>query len=114
MEDDGRPFEAGLQGQASNHLKRLWSNARVVSVEEKASKRCQVRIKKMSASEPRVTCRNVKDDIKTRGASRRWDERGRDLLTGVWCPAYTWHEYDPGLGVARGNLLYDAKRTPST
>ena len=80
--EEGRPFEAGLQGQASNHLKRLWSKAMVVSVEEKASKRCQVRIKKMSASEPRLTCRNVEDDIKTRGASRLWDERGRDLLTG--------------------------------
>ena len=30
--DEGRPFEAVLQGKASNHLKLLWSKAMVVSV----------------------------------------------------------------------------------
>ena len=35
-EDEGRPLEAGLQEQASNHLKLLWSKAMVVSVKEKA------------------------------------------------------------------------------
>ena len=34
--DEGRPLGAGLQGQAPNRLKLLWSNARVVSVKEKA------------------------------------------------------------------------------
>jgi hypothetical protein len=33
--DEGRPFEAVLQGKASNHLKLLWSKAMVVSVGEK-------------------------------------------------------------------------------
>jgi hypothetical protein len=80
--DEGRPFAAGLQGQAANHLKLLESKALVVSVEEKAPRRCQVWTTKMSASEPRRTCRNVKDDIKTRGVSRAWEPRGRDLLTG--------------------------------
>jgi hypothetical protein len=37
--------------------------------------------KKMSESEPRMTRRNVKGDIKTRVASRSWDELGRFLLT---------------------------------
>jgi len=36
MRDEGRPLEAGSQGQASKHLKRRWSKARVVSVKEKA------------------------------------------------------------------------------
>jgi hypothetical protein len=31
-----RPLEAGLQEQASNHLKLLWSKAMVVSVKEKS------------------------------------------------------------------------------
>jgi len=31
-----RPLGAGLQELASNRLKLLWSNARVVSVKEKA------------------------------------------------------------------------------
>jgi len=34
--DEGRPLGVGLQGQAPNPLKLLWSNARVVSVKEKA------------------------------------------------------------------------------
>jgi hypothetical protein len=35
-EDEGGPLGAGLQEQASNHLKLLRSKAMVVSVEEKA------------------------------------------------------------------------------
>jgi len=31
-EDEGGPLEVGLQEQASNHLKLLWSKAMVVSV----------------------------------------------------------------------------------
>jgi len=36
QKDEGGPLGAGLQEQASNHLKLLWSKALVVSVEEKA------------------------------------------------------------------------------
>ena len=35
-EDEGRPFEAAMQVEASNHRKLLWSKAMVVSVTEKA------------------------------------------------------------------------------
>ena len=35
-EDEDRPLGAGLQEQASNHLKLLWPKVMVVSVEEKA------------------------------------------------------------------------------
>ena len=34
--DEGRPLGAGLQERASNHLKLLWSRARVVSVKEES------------------------------------------------------------------------------
>ena len=34
--DEGRPLEAAVQAEASNHLKLLWSKAMVVSVKEKA------------------------------------------------------------------------------
>ena len=78
--DEGRPFEAVLQEKASNHLERLWSKAMVVSVEEKAHKMCQVWTTKMSESEPRLKCRNIEDDIKTRVFSRSWDKLGGDLL----------------------------------
>ena len=80
--DEGRSFAAGLQGQAANHLKLLGAKALVVSVEEKAPRRCQVWTTKRSPSEPRRTCRNVQDDLKTRGGARSWEERGRHLRTG--------------------------------
>lgn len=35
-EDEGRPLEAAMQVEASNHLKLLWTKAMVVSVKEKA------------------------------------------------------------------------------
>ena len=38
-EDGGGPLGAGLQEQAPNHLKLLWSKARVVSVKEKSRHR---------------------------------------------------------------------------
>jgi hypothetical protein len=37
--DEGRPLGAGLQEQASNHLKLLWSKAMVVSIKEKSRPR---------------------------------------------------------------------------
>jgi len=79
--DEGGPFGAALQGEASNHLKLLWLKSPVVSVEEKAHKMCQVGTKKMSESEPRMTRRNVKGGIETRVASRSWDELGGCLFT---------------------------------
>jgi len=41
-EDEGRPLGAGLQEQASKHLKLLWSKAMVVSVEEKVPQKGSV------------------------------------------------------------------------
>jgi len=79
--DEGWPFGAVLQGKASNHLKLLWAKVMVVSVEEKAYEICQVWIKKMSGSKPRLTCRKKKDGIKTRDDSRLWDKLGGYLLT---------------------------------
>jgi hypothetical protein len=37
--DEGGPLGAGLQEQASNHLKLLWPKAMVVSVKEKSRHR---------------------------------------------------------------------------
>ncbi len=79
--DEGRPFEAVLQGEASNHLKLLWSKVMVVSVEGKAHRMCHVWTKELSKSEPLKTCRNVKGDIKTRVVSRFWDKFGGYLFT---------------------------------
>ena len=68
--DGGRPSGGGLQGQPPNRLKRLWSKALVVSVEEKAHAMRQVGFKKVSASEPPLRCRNVKDGVRIGETSR--------------------------------------------
>jgi hypothetical protein len=53
-----RPLAIGLQGQVANHRKRLGSKALVVSVTEKAPRRCQVWIKKANNRELPFSCRN--------------------------------------------------------
>ena len=41
--DGGRPFGAALQGEASNHLKLLWSKAMVVLCQEDTQVSCCAR-----------------------------------------------------------------------
>ena len=87
MRDEGRPLEAGVQAQASNHLKLRWSKAIVVSVQEKARPRSrQVRVKETNASEPPMKCRKRRDGVKTGGESLTRDECGRNLLTAQAAP----------------------------
>ena len=52
------PFGVALRGEAPNRLMLRWLKTVVVSDEEKALKRCQVGIRKASASESLLTCRN--------------------------------------------------------
>src|SRR5688500_16786608 len=52
-----RPFEVGFREQASNHPKRHWSKACVVTVGEKAGDTCQEWITKTSGSDPLMTGR---------------------------------------------------------
>ena len=80
--DEGRSLETGLQEQVSNHRKLRWSRARVVSVTEKGRIRfCQVWFKETSESEPPMTCRKRRDDVKTGGGSLTRDKSGGNLLT---------------------------------
>lgn len=85
--DEGRPLGAGLQGQAPNHLKLLWSKARVVSVKGKgAGEPRQVWIRKTNEIEPLMTYRKHRDDVKTReGLSPGMNPRETCLLLG-WRP----------------------------
>ena len=51
------PFGVALRGEAPNRLMLRWPKTVVVSDEEKAPERCQVGIRKASASESLRTCR---------------------------------------------------------
>ena len=65
--DKGRPLGAAMQVEASNHRKRLWPKAMVVSVTEKAEQRlCQVSVMETNTSESLIKCRKRREAIKTR------------------------------------------------
>ena len=76
-----------MQEQASNHLKLLWSKARVVSVKKKSRLRLwQVRIREMNVSEPLMRRRKQEDGVKTGGHSIFQDESRGNLLTAWAAP----------------------------
>ena len=82
IRDEGRPLEAGLQGQASSRPKLPRSRAWVVNVEGKVAARLrQARIRKTNASEPLMTCRNSKNDVETGSALPAWDKSKMNLRT---------------------------------
>ena len=72
-----RPFEVGFREQASNHPKRHWSKAVVVSVGEKAGDTGQVWITETSVSEPLMTCRKVPWRRRNQERVSSWDKVGR-------------------------------------
>jgi hypothetical protein len=53
-----------------------------VSVQEKARRTRQVRVKETSGSEPLMTCRKVWDDVKTGRELLAQEKPGRNLFTG--------------------------------
>jgi hypothetical protein len=55
--DEGRPLGVGLQEQASNHLRRLWSKVMVVSTEGKGPERTG------SGSWQEEDCKETTDDV---------------------------------------------------
>lgn len=78
--DEGRSLELGVPTLGSNHLKRLWSKAMVVSVKEKAAvQSCQIGVKKVSNTEPSLTCRDKLNGVKSRNSSSSCDK-----LKGNW------------------------------
>ena len=80
--DEGRPFEAAVQAEASNHPLLLRSRDVVVSELGKGRARPgQVGTVESNASEPLMKCRKRRDDVKTGGQSLTREESGRDLLT---------------------------------
>src|ERR1700739_3592993 len=68
LTDEGRPLEVDLQEWTSNHLRRLWSKAMVVSAEGKGPARLgQVSGKKRTAKEPLLKCRKQLGRCQNRG-----------------------------------------------
>jgi hypothetical protein len=81
--DGGRPLEAAVQAEASNHPWLLSLREMVVSAMGKGRARpCQVWTVESNVSEPLMTCRKRRDDVKTGGESLLRDESGGYLCTG--------------------------------
>jgi hypothetical protein len=82
--DEGRPLEVGLQEQASNHLKLLWSKAMVVSVKEKA------RHKTVSGVDQGAERKRTTDEVsKFKGWRQNWwlslhQDKSRGCLLTAW------------------------------
>jgi len=85
----------------------------VVSVEEKASERCQVWTKKVSDERTNVSVENVLQMVSKLGS--RFCSKispGETCLLPGRHPAYSWHELGPGSFAERGNSPCDVKRKP--
>ncbi len=80
--DGGRPPEAAVQAEASNHPLLLPSREVVVRELGKGRARPgQVRTVESNASEPLMKCRKRRDDVKTGGESLSRDQSGGNLST---------------------------------
>jgi hypothetical protein len=109
--DGSRPPEAGLQELASNRPVPLCSKGMVVSNWGKGIARCQVRIEKMSESEPSMThryCLKVlsKPELTIGSGSSRDGTCLRSRRQSV----YRRHQLNAGFGMERENLVADAKK----
>lgn len=80
--DGGRPPEAAVQAEASNHPLRLPLREVVVSELGKGRARPgQVRTVESNASEPLMTCRKRRNGVETGGESLLREKSGGNLLT---------------------------------
>lgn len=109
-EDGRRSPEVGLQGQASNRPVLLRSKGVVVSDWGNGIARCQVRIEKMSESEPSMTHRYYLKVLPKPGLTIGLGS-GRDetCLRSRWQSVYRRHELNSGFGTERENLVADVK-----
>ena len=85
----------------------------VVSVEEKAYRRCQVWITKVSAERTHARIEKFSAGVKIGVATLLQEQSRGNLLLPRWHPVSSWHERDPGSVAERGNSVCDAKRKPS-
>lgn len=74
--DEGRSLKIGVQALVLIHLKRLWSKATVVSVEETMHLMHQEGVKKMNKTELSLSRRESENDVKTSERALCWDKFG--------------------------------------
>jgi hypothetical protein len=105
--DEGGPFGAGLQEQASNSRKLLSSNGGGGERYGKGvSKLRHVRVRETNASEPLMRPRNGSTDgIKTGAPPLSGKSMAETWLLAMRCPGYRWRDSSLGSGMELENLL---------
>jgi hypothetical protein len=123
LTDEGRPLGIGLQERISNHLRRLWTKAMVVSAEGKgpAMTGSGIRQEEDCKGTTVEVSKPTSDDVKTADLSlprdkaptepdygrsgirhERWPELAMRRIGGTWEPAITMLTEKPQVEAPRG------------
>jgi len=106
IRDEGGPFGAGVQAQASNRRKLLPSNDSGGERYGKGVRKSrQVWVRETNASEPLMRPRNRSTDgIKTGAPPLSGKSMAETWLLAVRCPGYRWRDSSSGSGMELENL----------
>ena len=105
--DEGGPFGAGLQEQASNSRKLLLSHGGGGERYGKGATRLRhVRVRETNASKPLMRPRNRSTEgAKTGARPLSGTSMAGTCLLAMWCPGYKWRDSSLGSGTELENLL---------
>jgi hypothetical protein len=111
IRDEGGPFGAGLQEQASNNRKLLPSNGGGGERCGKGATRLRhVRVRETNASEPLMRPRNRSTGgIKTGAPPLSGKSMAETWLLAMRCPGYRWRDSSLGSGMELENLFGGGK-----
>ena len=107
IRDEGRPFGAGVQAQASNSRKLLSSNGGGGERYGKGVRKSRhVGVRETNASEPLMRPRNRSTDgIKTGAPPLSGKSMAETWLLAMRCPGYRWRDSSLGSGMELENLF---------
>jgi hypothetical protein len=111
IRDEGGPFGAGLQEQASNSRKLLPSHGGGGERYGKGATRLRhVRVRETNASEPLMRPRNRSTEgIKTGAPPLSGKSMAETWLLAMRCPGYRWRDSNLGSGMELENLFGGGK-----
>jgi len=104
--DEGGPFGAGLQEQASNSRKLLSPNGGGGERYEKGVRKSRhVRVRETNVSEPLMRTRDRSTGgIKTGAPRLSGKSMAETWLLAMWCPGYRWRDFSLGSDMELENL----------
>jgi hypothetical protein len=109
--DEGGPFDAGLQEQASNSRKLLPPHGGGGERSGKGATRSRhVWVRETNASEPLMRPRNRSTEgIKTGAPPLSGKSMAETCVLAMWCPGYRWRDSSLGSGAELENLIGGGK-----